>query len=131
VEGAPVSAHRVALVALGFALVTFVVAGWAVAVVAGVAVAAALVLRWGQVLLRAIGIGLFAAAAGFVVAKQWRLGFVVDFNWMNQFELTHAWTLTAVALLVADPVVSRLRNPAPAPPEPDTRSVHPSSRSAR
>jgi arabinofuranan 3-O-arabinosyltransferase len=118
VEGAPVAVRRVVLVALGIGLITFVVAGWAVALAAGGVVAAALALRWGQVLLRAVGIGLFAAAAGFVVAKQWRLGFVVDFNWMNQFEITHAWTLTAVALLVADPVVTRLRNPrAPAPPE--------------
>jgi arabinofuranan 3-O-arabinosyltransferase len=113
IEGSAVPARRAATVALGVALVALVLGGWAVALATGLVVAVALGWRWGQVLLRAVGIGLFAAAAGFVIAKQWRFGFVVDFNWMNQFELTHAWTLTAVALLVADPLVSHLRDARP------------------
>jgi hypothetical protein len=113
IEGSAVPARRAATVALGVALVALVLGGWAVALATGLVVAVALGWRWGQVLLRAVGVGLFAAAAGFVIAKQWRFGFVVDFNWMNQFELTHAWTLTAVALLVADPLVSHLRDARP------------------
>jgi arabinofuranan 3-O-arabinosyltransferase len=110
VEGSPLRRGRVTLVALGFAALTFVLAGWAVALAAGVLVAAALGFRRGQVLMRIVGVALFGMAAGFVVAKQWHYGFMVDFNWMNQFEVTHAWTLTAVALLVADPLVTHLRS---------------------
>ena len=40
-----------------------------------------------------------------IAQVEWRERLVADFYWMNQFEITHAWTLAAVALLVVDAVV--------------------------
>ncbi len=103
-----------AATAIGWAALSgalaFLLFGWAVAGVVAVVVAVALSLPRGQVLMRILGIAAFASAAGFVVLKQWRNDYLVDFNWMNQFETTHGWTLAAVALLLADPMVSRLRD---------------------
>lgn len=110
VEAPPVRAPAV----LGWAsiagLITFVFAGWAVGLGIGLATLGALVLRRGRVMLRVLGTALFAAAAGFVIAKQFRGDYLVDFNWMNLFEVTHAWTLAAVALLVLDPLIGRIRS---------------------
>ncbi|MFZ4670248.1 MAG: hypothetical protein ACOYML_13170, partial [Microthrixaceae bacterium] len=67
-----------------------------------------------------VGIGMWAAAAGFVILKELRNQYVIDFNWMNQFEITHAWTLVAVICLALDPIVSALRkSPGDADPAPD------------
>ena len=96
-------------VGLAGGLLAWLVAGPAVGVAVGVLVALAVVLPRGQLLLRAAVLLPWAAAAGFVIAKQFRNGYVLDFNWMNQFELTHAWTLLVVCALVADPAVSALR----------------------
>ena len=96
-----------ATVAIGLA--TWVLAGWPVALGVAALTALALMTRRGEVVLRFVGIGLFAAAAAFVVLKQWRNSYIVDFNWMNQFEATHAWSLAAVALLLVDTVVTALR----------------------
>jgi hypothetical protein len=79
--------------------------GLAAAVVTGVALA----VRRGQVLLRLVCVGALGAAALFIVAKQARNDFLVDFDWMNKFELTHAWALLATALLAVDPLVEVLR----------------------
>jgi arabinofuranan 3-O-arabinosyltransferase len=95
---------------------TFIVAGWAVGLGIGLVTLGALALRRGRVMLRVLGTMLFAAAAGFVVAKQLRGNYLVDFNWMNLFEVTHAWTLAAVALLVLDPVIGRIRSTASGTP---------------
>ena len=103
--------------ALG-ALGTWLLAGIAAGLVVGATTLVALAFRRGRVVLRLVGIGLFAAAAGFVIAKQWRGGYLLDFNWMNLYEVTHAWTLAAVALLVMDPVVGHLRR-ARGPGRPD------------
>lgn len=48
-------------------------------------------------------------AFGYVVAKQLRNDYRVDFEWMNAFEASHVPTLAAVALVVADPFVALLR----------------------
>ena len=69
----------------------------------------ALVAGRGQVLLRTACIGAFGLAAAFIVAKQTRGHFVVDFEWMNGFEVTHAWALFATGLLAVDPLVELLR----------------------
>jgi hypothetical protein len=76
-----------------------------VAVLAAVGVG----VRRGQPVIRVVLLCAWAAAAGFVILKQTRNDYLVDFNWMNQFETTHAWTLLAVLLLVLDPVVVVVR----------------------
>lgn len=100
--------------ALGWAslagMLAFVAAGLAVGLAIWLVALGALSLRRGRVMLRVLGTALFAAAAGFVIAKQFRGGYLVDFNWINLFEVTHAWTIAAVALLVLDPVVGRIRS---------------------
>ena len=73
---------------------------------------------WGQVVLRATSIGMFAAAAGFIVLKQYRNDYVVDFNWVGRFETAHAWALLAVFALVASVVLDGLRSRAGSAPDP-------------
>lgn len=98
-----------ALTGIAAGLVAWVLAGPAVgAVVAGLA-AVGVGVRRGQPAIRITLLGAWAAAAGFVILKQARNGYLVDFNWMNQFETTHAWTLLVVLLLVLDPVVVLVR----------------------
>ncbi len=109
VEGSPLSPGRSMLIALATAITTFVFMGWAVGLAVGLVTTAALALPRGRVFMRILAAASFVAAAGFVVAKEFRGGYMVDFNWMNLFEVTHAWSLTAVALLVLDPLVGRLR----------------------
>ena len=77
----------------------------------GVAVttAIALLVRWGQIVLRMTCVGLLAASAGYIILKQYRNGYVIDFDWMNHFEIVHAWGLAAAALLAVDPIVEFMR----------------------
>jgi arabinofuranan 3-O-arabinosyltransferase len=110
-EGTTLGTARALGVGAACGVAAWLLGGWAVGLAVAVLVAAALRLRRGQVALRLAGAGLFAAAAGYVVAKQWRSGYVLDFNWPTLFEATHAWTLTAVALLAVDPLVTALRRP--------------------
>ena len=100
---------RGALGGLAVGLVTLVFMGPWVGLAAGLVTALALVLRRGQVLLRLACVGALAAAALFIVAKQARNDYLVDFDWMNKFEVTHAWALLATALLAIDPLVEVLR----------------------
>jgi hypothetical protein len=97
------------LVALAVGVVTWLAMGPWVALAVAVVVGVALVVPRGQVLLRVVSVGSLAAAALFIVAKQARGNFVVDFDWMNKFELTHAWALLATALLALDALVEFLR----------------------
>jgi arabinofuranan 3-O-arabinosyltransferase len=100
-----------ATLTLATATVSWIIAGPFVALgMAAVAALAAFVPR-GQVVVRLVGIGMWDAAAGFVILKELRNHYVIDFNWMNQFEVTHAWTLAAVICLALDTVVSAVRNP--------------------
>jgi arabinofuranan 3-O-arabinosyltransferase len=71
--------------------------------------ALALALGRGQVLLRVACVGGLGLAAAYIVAKQARTDLVVDFEWMNNFEITHAWALFATGLLAVDPLVDLLR----------------------
>ncbi len=86
--------------------------------VAGAALAAltALALLWrhGRVVLPAASLGLVVAASGYVVLKQWRNSYQLDFDWMRWFEVTHQWTFVAVLALVAAVVVDTLRSSAAA-----------------
>ncbi len=99
----------------------WLLAGWPVGLATGIVVTVALGAKRGQTVLRVLAIASFAAASAFVVLKQFRNDYVIDFNWMNQFEITHAWTLLAFALLLADPLVSHLRARV-GPQEPDADS---------
>jgi hypothetical protein len=72
-------------------------------------VALALAVGRGQVLLRFACVGGLGLAAAYIVARQARSDFVVDFEWMNNFEITHAWALFAAGLLAVDPLVELLR----------------------
>lgn len=78
------------------------------AVLAVAAVVAARLPR-GQILPRVLSLGMFAAAAGFILAKQLRNDYVVDFNWVGRFETAHGWALLAVFALVLCVVVDGLR----------------------
>ncbi len=75
------------------------------------AVLAALALRWrrGSWVLTGVVIALVGAASGYIVARQWHGAYDLDFNWMERFEVTHQWTLTAVLGVLLVVVVDRIR----------------------
>lgn len=73
----------------------------------------------GQIVPRLVSLGMFAAAAGFIVVKQFRNDFVVDFNWVGRFEPAHGWALLAVFTLVVSVVVDGLRSRRSATADPD------------
>jgi len=108
-DGPALALPRAVAWAAALGVLTALLAGWVVGAVVAAVAAVALGVRRGEWVARATGIALLAASASFVVLKQWRNDYLVDFNWMNQFEVTHAWTLAAVALLVADAVIAHLR----------------------
>ena len=108
-DGNAVPLLRATVAALVVGLVVLVFMGPWVGVAAAVVTGLALAVRRGQVLLRIACVGAFGAAALLIVAKQARNDFVVDFDWMNKFEVTHAWALFAAALLAIDPLVELLR----------------------
>ena len=80
--------------------------GLSIAVVAGVGLG----LRRGQFLLRLSCVVMAAASFGFIIAKQLRYRYEIDFDWMNSFELTHSWTMFAILALLVAVVVDRLRS---------------------
>ncbi|MFM7062740.1 MAG: alpha-(1-_3)-arabinofuranosyltransferase family protein [Actinomycetes bacterium] len=108
-DGGPVPTRAAVLGTLAVGAVSVVAIPWWAALPVAAVTFVALRARHGQVLLRAVVLGVLTLAFGFVVAKQLRNGYRVDFEWMNAFEVTHAPTMAAVALLVADPFVSLLR----------------------
>ena len=109
VDGVSLSAGRSLALGLAVGVVAAVFLGPWVGVATAAVTAVALGLRRGQVLLRAACVGAFGLAAAFIVAKQLRADYVVDFEWMNNFEITHAWALFAAGLLAVDPLVEVLR----------------------
>jgi len=108
-DGGPVPTGTALLGTLAVGAVAVVAVPWWAAVPVAVVAFVALRARYGQVLLRAAVLGTLTLAFGFVVAKQLRNDYRVDFEWMNAFEVVHAPTMAAVALLVADPFVALLR----------------------
>ena len=108
-DGPTVPAVQAAAVALAAGGATALAMGPWVGLSAAAVTAAALAVRRGQVLLRVVCVGALGLAALYIVAKQARNQFVVDFDWMNRFEVTHAWALLATALLAVDPLVEVLR----------------------
>jgi len=109
VDGRATRPARAALVALLVGLVAVLFLGPWVGLAVFVVTFLALAVGRGQVLLRTACVGAFGLAAAFIVVKQTRGHFVVDFEWMNGFEITHAWALFATGLLAVDPLVELLR----------------------
>ena len=83
VDGVSLSAGRSLALGLAVGVVAAVFLGPWVGVATAAVTAVALGLRRGQVLLRAACVGAFGLAAAFIVAKQLRADYVVDFEWMN------------------------------------------------
>jgi arabinofuranan 3-O-arabinosyltransferase len=108
-DGDPLPVARALGGAALIGLVAVLAMGPAVGAAVAVVAAVALGLRRGQAALRVVCLGAFGTAAAYIVLKEARAGYVVDFDWMNKFELTHAWGLTAAALLAVDPLVEVLR----------------------
>ena len=108
-DGPPLAGARSAAVGVAVGLVAAVFLGPWVGLATLVVTALALAVGRGQALLRAACVGAFGLAAAYIVARQARSDFVVDFEWMNNFEITHAWALFATALLAVDPLVELLR----------------------
>lgn len=108
-DGPPVPWQRSGAVGIAVLVVSSIFLGPWVGVAAGAVTFAALALRRGQVLLRIACVGAFTLAAAYIVAREARGHYLVDFEWMNTFEVTHAWALFATALLAVDPLVELLR----------------------
>jgi len=108
-DGPPLPRGRALGVAAAVGVVAAVFLGLPVGMAAFVVTTLALAVPRGQVILRAVCVGAFALAAAYIVARQARADFAVDFEWMNPFEVTHAWGLLAAGLLAIDPLVEALR----------------------
>jgi arabinofuranan 3-O-arabinosyltransferase len=115
-DGPVLSWRTTAVVTAAASVVGVVVGSVPIGVVLGVATLAACRLARGQLVVRLLSAGMFAAAAAFIIARQFHARFVVDFNWVRRFEVTHAWALLAVfAMLVAVVVDALRRRGEPAP----------------
>lgn len=123
VDGAPVGMARAGALTLGIGALAVVFGGPFVGI--GVAAIAflALATRRGQTIARIACVGLFGAAIAFIVATQARNAYQVDFNWMEHFEVTHAWALAATMLLLVEVVVDIVRAGAAPAPEPSKLSA--------
>ena len=97
-----------------------VLSAWWVGLVAGVLVA--VVARWPRArLLITLGAPLaLGACALYVIVQQHRYGYPSDLDWPPQFTRINEVAWLSVILLLADVVVERVRQRAPAPtPAPD------------
>lgn len=65
--------------------------------------------RWGWPALRITAVGLLALAALFIVAKEWHVGYAVDFDWPQHFDAAHTPMMVAMGLLGVECVVEALR----------------------
>ncbi len=78
--------------------------------------AAALVMsrvRAGQSVGRIASVGLYGAAVGYIILKELLNRYPLDFRWVAQFEVTHAWALGATILLGVTVVIDDLRSTRP------------------
>jgi len=118
-DGPPIGPARVAALSTVIAVLAVVFGGPLVGIGVGAVAVVALSVRRGQAVVRIASVGLFGAAAAFIVAKQARNGYQVDFNWMERFEVTHAWALAATMLLLVAVVVDAVRAGPSTPPTSD------------
>lgn len=110
IDGPPLSLGRAVIGALVAGVVATVLAGIPVGVGVAVVTGLGLGLRRGQLVLRAACAALAAASFIFIIAKQARYGYEIDFDWMSSFEITHAWTMFAILALLTAVVVDRIRS---------------------
>jgi len=75
----------------------------------GIATFVALRTRWGWPVVRLASLATLSLAAAFVVAKEWHVGYLVDFDWPQHFEPAHTPTMIAMGLLGVECVVEALR----------------------
>lgn len=97
----PAPAARILAAAAGVSLLF----GWffggpLVGALTAIACVLALVSEAGRWAVRLTSLGLFGAAAGYLVLKQLFRGQPIDFEWVRHFERTHSWSLAATFLLV-------------------------------
>jgi len=118
-DGPPIGPARVAALSAVIAVLAVVFGGPLVGIGVGAVAVVGLSIRRGQAVVRIASVGLFGAAAAFIVAKQARNGYQVDFNWMERFEVTHAWALAATMLLLVAVVVDAVRAGPSTPPTSD------------
>lgn len=109
VDGPALAPVRAAVVGLVAGVVGAVFVGWVAGLAVALLVGVSLVWNRGQLVLRVAAVGLLGAAFGYVVLKQARNDYPLDFDWMEWFQITHQWTLTAVVLMSASVVVDSLR----------------------
>jgi arabinofuranan 3-O-arabinosyltransferase len=109
VDGPALAPVRAAVVGLVAGVVGVVFVGWVAGLAVALLVGVSLVWSRGQLVLRAAALGLLAAAFGYVVLKQARNDYPLDFDWMEWFQITHQWTLAAMVLVFASVVVDSLR----------------------
>ncbi len=107
--GAPAELRLALLTATAAALGGGIAAGWWAAAPVGALTFAALRTRWGWPILRAVFLAVIAVASAYVIAKQWRAEYRVDFDWPQHFEPAHNLFLLAYALLAAESVVEAVR----------------------
>ncbi len=110
VDGPVWPRSRALLVAAATGAAAFVAGGPQVGVLVAVAVAIGLAVPRGQLLARVGSVGLFGAAALYIVVQQYRNDFQVDFNWVEWFERSHLWGVAATLLLAAAVVLDGLRS---------------------
>lgn len=108
------SLPRVVVSALVAGFLAFLVGGPQVGAVIAVGTVLALGVRRGQAAVRLASLGLFGAAAAYIVVKQYRNDYQVDFNWVEWFERSHLWGVAAALLLLVSVVTD---GPATAPEE--------------
>ncbi len=72
---------------------------WQIGAVMVVAAVAMSRVRFGPGLARIACVGLYGSAVGYIVLKELRNRYPLDFRWVDQFEITHGWALCATLLL--------------------------------
>lgn len=86
-----------------------VVVGWWWALPSAVVAVLAARTRWGWRLLRIACVGALGLAGAYVVAKQWRNHYPLDFDWPQHFDAVGSLTMWAYVLLVTECAVEAVR----------------------
>ena len=110
VDGAALPVGRAVVGALVAGVVALLAAGPLVGAAIAVVTGVGLGVRRGQRWLRLSSVVMAAASFGFIIAKQLRYGYEIDFDWVSNFELTHSWTMFAILALLAAVVVDLVRS---------------------
>ena len=107
--GAPVARRAAVVASVGLGVISLVLLPWWWAPAIAAATWFGLRSRWGWPALRIAALVLLAVAAAYVVVRQWRVGYVDDFDWPQHFEAVHWLTMASFVLLGAETVVEMLR----------------------